>query len=81
MFEVVWLKFSDYCNSSKIKQLKEELGDLCFSYIKLETACAVHHGLMLPEEKEIMEACYAKAPINSKYSFTFAPGITKAKVG
>ena len=44
MFEVVWLKFSDYFNSSKIKLLKEELGDLCFSYIKLETACAVHHA-------------------------------------
>lgn len=62
--EVAGVKISDYCNSSKIRQLKEELGNLCFSYIKLETACAVHHGLMLPEEREIMEACYAKAPIN-----------------
>ena len=55
---------SDYFHFPKIEQIKEELGDLCFSYVKPETACAVHHGLMLPEEREFMEACYVQTPIN-----------------
>lgn len=45
-------------NQAKIDQLTLELGDFSYSYLLNQTSCAVHHGLLLPEERELMEQSY-----------------------
>lgn len=45
-------------NQAKIDQLTLELGDFTYSYLLNQTSCAVHHGLLLPEERDLMEQSY-----------------------
>lgn len=45
-------------NQAKIDQLTLELGDFSYSYLLNQTSCAVHHGLLLPEERDLMEQSY-----------------------
>lgn len=45
-------------NQAKIEQLTLELGDFSYSYLLSQTSCAVHHGLLLPEERDLMEQSY-----------------------
>lgn len=45
-------------NQAKIDQLTMELGDFSYSYLLNQTSCAVHHGLLLPEERDLMEQSY-----------------------
>lgn len=45
-------------NQAKIDQLTLELGDFSYSYLLNQTSCAVHHGLLLPEERNLMEQSY-----------------------
>ena len=45
-------------NQAKIDQLTLELGDFSYSYLLNQTSCAVHHGLLLPEERGLMEQSY-----------------------
>lgn len=45
-------------NLAKIDQLTLELGDFTYSYLLNQTSCAVHHGLLLPEERDLMEQSY-----------------------
>lgn len=45
-------------NQAKIDQLTLELGDFSYSYLLYQTSCAVHHGLLLPEERDLMEQSY-----------------------
>ena len=45
-------------NQAKINQLTLELGDFSYSYLLNQTSCAVHHGLLLPEERDLMEQSY-----------------------
>lgn len=45
-------------NQAKIDQLTLEFGDFSYSYLLNQTSCAVHHGLLLPEERDLMEQSY-----------------------
>lgn len=45
-------------NQAKIDQLTLELGDFSYSYLLNQTSCAVHHGLLLSEERDLMEQSY-----------------------
>lgn len=45
-------------NQAKVDQLTLELGDFSYSYLLNQTSCAVHHGLLLPEERGLMEQSY-----------------------
>ena len=45
-------------NQAKIDQLTLELGDFSYSYLLYQTSCAIHHGLLLPEERDLMEQSY-----------------------
>ena len=45
-------------NQAKIDQLTLELGDFTYSYLLNQTSCAVHHGLLLPEVRDLMEQSY-----------------------
>lgn len=45
-------------NQAKIDQLTLELGDFSHSYLLYQTSCAIHHGLLLPEERDLMEQSY-----------------------
>lgn len=42
-----------------LEQIIEEIGDTSGTYIPFEnTSCVVHHGLLLPEERDLMEELY-----------------------
>lgn len=64
-----------FSNNEEKSQLSDEFGDFFISYLK-DTSCAIHHGLLLPLERKIMEEFFKKGKVKVMVATpTLAQGI------
>lgn len=67
--------FEQFSNNDEMSLLADELGDFSISYLK-DTSCAIHHGLLLPLERKIMEEFFKKGKVKVMVATpTLAQGI------
>lgn len=67
--------FEQFSNNDEMSLLADELGDFSISYLK-ETSCAIHHGLLLPLERKIMEDFFKRGKVGVMVATpTLAQGI------
>ena len=64
-----------FSNNEEKRQLADEFGDFFISYLK-DTSCAIHHGLLLPLERKLMEEFFKKGKVKVMVATpTLAQGI------
>ena len=58
-----------------VGQIADELGNIDYSYLVRGSSCVVHHGLLLPEERHLMEDSYRRSSNVIVATPTLAQGV------